>query len=101
VRQRLSRRERECLLWIARGKTYAEIGEIIGLSFGSIKTYLDTARHKIGAVNLSRAVTIAVATGIFKYEELNIEPDWDAEWSEVNLDPSEFCLSHAKSRLPF
>jgi DNA-binding CsgD family transcriptional regulator len=97
MRHHLGKREHECLLWIAKGKTYAEIGEIVGLAFGSVKTYLDAARYKLGACNLSRAVAIAVATGILKYEELDIPQDWDAEWSEANQDPSESCQSHARS----
>ncbi|HZZ25863.1 MAG TPA: autoinducer binding domain-containing protein [Roseiarcus sp.] len=34
----LSSREEPCLLWAARGKTYQEIAEILGLAFGSVKT---------------------------------------------------------------
>jgi DNA-binding CsgD family transcriptional regulator len=69
----LSRRQRECLLWIARGKTYDEIAVIEKISFSSIKNYLDNARHKLHAVNLPQAVAIAVATGVLKYDELHIE----------------------------
>src|SRR3984957_20644165 len=43
----LSKREEQCLLWAARGKPYKEIGEILGLAFGSAKTLLDAARHKL------------------------------------------------------
>jgi hypothetical protein len=39
----LSNREEQCLLWAARGKTYQEIAEILGLAFGSVKTHLDAA----------------------------------------------------------
>jgi DNA-binding CsgD family transcriptional regulator len=73
LRHKLSNRQRECLLWIARGKTYDEIAAIERLSFSSIKNYLDAARHKLNAVNLPQAVAIAVATGILRYDELQIE----------------------------
>ena len=33
----LSRREEQCLIWAARGKTYQEIGDILNLTFGSVK----------------------------------------------------------------
>ena len=60
----LSRREEQCLIWAARGKTYQEIAEILELTFGSVKTHLDTARHKLNCLNLAHAVGIAVATGV-------------------------------------
>jgi DNA-binding CsgD family transcriptional regulator len=66
----LSPRQREILLWACRGKTYADIAAILGLANASIKTYLDTTRHKLNAVNLPQACAIAVATGIFTPEEI-------------------------------
>ncbi len=60
----LSRREEQCLIWAARGKTHQEIAEILGLSPGSVKTHLDTARHKLHCINLTHAVGVAVATGV-------------------------------------
>jgi DNA-binding CsgD family transcriptional regulator len=66
----LSHRELECLLWIGRGKTYDQTGEILGLSFASVKTYLDGARRKLDAVNLVHAIVIALAEGILTYDQL-------------------------------
>ena len=60
----------ECLLWIGRGKTYVQTADILGLSFGSIKSYLDGARHKLDAVNLVHAVVIALHEGILTYDQL-------------------------------
>jgi LuxR family transcriptional regulator, quorum-sensing system regulator CinR len=60
----LSRREEECLIWAARGKTYHDIARILDLSFASVKTYLDTARHKLSCINLTHAVAVALATGV-------------------------------------
>ncbi len=59
----LSRREEQCLIWAARGKTYQEIADILDLSFGSVKSHLDTARHKLHCINLTHAVAVAVASG--------------------------------------
>ena len=59
----LSKREEECLIWAARGKTYHDIAGILNLSFASVKTYLDTARHKLSCINLTHAVAVAIATG--------------------------------------
>jgi DNA-binding CsgD family transcriptional regulator len=66
----LSPRERECLLWVARGKTYAEAALIIGMSFGSVKTYLDNARYKLNCATLAQATAKAVTLGIFTADDL-------------------------------
>jgi LuxR family quorum-sensing system transcriptional regulator CciR len=60
----LSKREEQCLIWAARGKTYHDIAAILNLSFASVKTYLDTARHKLSCINLTHAVAVAIATGV-------------------------------------
>ena len=59
----LSNREEQCLLWAARGKTFQEIGEILGLALGTVKTHLDAARHKLHCMNLPQAAAVAFATG--------------------------------------
>ena len=67
----LSRREYEVLMWAARGKTYADIGLILNLSFGTVKTHLDTMRLKLRANNLPQAIAIAFTTGIITAEEFS------------------------------
>ncbi len=70
----LSLREEQCLVWAARGKTYQEVADILGLSAGSVKTHLDTARHKLHCINLTHAVGVAVATGVIPPEALRDSP---------------------------
>jgi LuxR family transcriptional regulator, activator of conjugal transfer of Ti plasmids len=60
----LSLREEQCLTWAARGKTYEEISEILNLSFHSVRSHLDVARHKLRGANLTNAVAIALALGV-------------------------------------
>jgi DNA-binding CsgD family transcriptional regulator len=66
----LSKREEQCLLWAARGKTYQEIAMILGLAFSTVKVYLDTARHKLQCMNLTHAAAVAFATGVFPSQAL-------------------------------
>ena len=66
----LTPRERECLLWAARGKTYKEISLIIGLAYGSVKTHLDRSRFKLNCVSLAQATAAAMALGIFTAADL-------------------------------
>ncbi len=70
----LSRREEECLIWTGRGKTHQEIGDILGLSPTSVRTHLDTARHKLRCINLTHAVGVAVATGVIPAVALRDSP---------------------------
>ncbi|MEI2388057.1 LuxR family transcriptional regulator [Breoghania sp. JC706] len=61
---RLSPRESECLKWAAEGKTYIDIATILSISERTVRFYLDTARHKLNAINITHAVARAVASNI-------------------------------------
>lgn len=60
----LAPRERECLLWTARGKTAWEVGEILGISQDTVTGYLKTATHKMGVFSKTHAVVKAVLQGL-------------------------------------
>ncbi len=70
----LSRREEQCLIWAARGKTHQEIGDILGLSPTSVRSHLDTSRHKLRCINLTHTVGVAVATGVIPAVALRDSP---------------------------
>ena len=58
----LNDREVETLTWVARGKTSAEIAEILGLTKRTVDIHIDNARTKLGAATRTQAV-IKAATG--------------------------------------
>ena len=58
----LNEREVETLTWAARGKTSAEIAQILGLTKRTIDFHIDNARTKLGAATRTEAV-IKAATG--------------------------------------
>ena len=58
----LNDREVETLTWVARGKTSAEIAEILGLTKRTVDFHIDNARTKLGAATRTQAV-IKAATG--------------------------------------
>lgn len=60
----LSAREAECLLWVSRGKSSSDIGQIVGLSPRTVDSYLEKACAKIGVRTRIEAVAIAVRNGI-------------------------------------
>jgi DNA-binding CsgD family transcriptional regulator len=61
---RLSRREEECLIWAARGRSDKEIADVLNIGFSSVKVHLDVARHKLHCMNLGHAIAVAIATGV-------------------------------------
>ncbi len=58
----LNDREVEVLTWVARGKTSADIAQILGLTKRTVDFHIDNARAKLGASTRSEAV-IKATTG--------------------------------------
>ena len=56
----LTPREIEVLSWVAQGKSAWEVGEILRIAKRTVDEHVQTAVHKIGAVNRTHAVAIAV-----------------------------------------
>jgi DNA-binding NarL/FixJ family response regulator len=51
----LNDREVEALTWVARGKTSAEVADLVGLSKRTVDFHLDNARLKLGAATRTEA----------------------------------------------
>src|SRR5216684_4901464 len=62
----LNDREVEALTWVARGKTSAEIAQILGLSKRTIDFHIDNARAKLGAATRTEAVIKAADGGLIE-----------------------------------
>jgi DNA-binding CsgD family transcriptional regulator len=60
----LSPREREALLQLSTGQSRAEVAASLRISENTLRAYIDSARHKLGALNVTHAVAIALAKGI-------------------------------------
>jgi DNA-binding CsgD family transcriptional regulator len=52
----LTKREGECLMLVADGMADKQIARALGISAGTVKTYLDLAQEKLGARNRVEAV---------------------------------------------
>ena len=57
----LTGRERECLTWVASGKTAAQVAETLALSEATIIYHLSKARRKLEAANSRHAVSKAIS----------------------------------------
>jgi DNA-binding CsgD family transcriptional regulator len=60
----LSRRERECLEWVAAGKTDWEIAQILSLSEKTVNIYIDRAKAKFSVKSRAQAVVLASRAGL-------------------------------------
>lgn len=59
----LTEKERTALVWAAEGLTTKQIAQQMGISPHTIKDHLTSAMRRLGAVNRTQAVLIAVRTG--------------------------------------
>lgn len=59
----LNGRERDCLLWSARGKSNWEIGTILGISEHTVDFHFRKAMSKLGCTNRIVAVVTAMRSG--------------------------------------
>lgn len=64
ARTEISQRERECLQWVAEGKTTEEVALILGVSANTINSYMAHAIQKVSATNRAMAVANAIRSGI-------------------------------------
>lgn len=64
--QKLSPRERDVLTMVAAGRRRAQIADSLKISESTLRVYIDSARHKLGALNAFHAVAIGMKTGIIR-----------------------------------
>jgi len=60
----LSPREREALTLLSLGHSRAEVAHTLNISENTLRAYIDSARHKLGAMNVTHAVALALARGV-------------------------------------
>ncbi|MER8836563.1 LuxR family transcriptional regulator [Mesorhizobium sp. M0909] len=60
----LSTREKECMLWVARGKSSLDIGTILGISENTVKFHLKNSMRKLGCSSRTVAVVNALKSGV-------------------------------------
>jgi DNA-binding CsgD family transcriptional regulator len=66
----LSPREKECLLWAARGKSDWDTGMILGLSERTVSMHCDRARARLGARTRIQALATALRLGWITADEI-------------------------------
>lgn len=61
---KLSAREMDVLKMVAMGQNRAQIAHSLNISENTLRVYIDSARHKLGALNTTHAAAIALTKGI-------------------------------------
>ena len=61
---KLTPREKQCLLWLADGKTQTEISDILSISERTVRFHLQNAMQKLGTVTHQQTVVRAVTRGL-------------------------------------
>ena len=64
--KKLSPRERDVLTLVAEGRSRAQVAERLEISESTLRVYLDSARHKLGALNTFHAVALGMKIGTIK-----------------------------------
>ncbi len=62
--RQLSARERDAMRLIASGLSRAQAADKLGISENTFRVYIDSARHKLGALNVPHAIALAAHRGI-------------------------------------
>lgn len=66
----LSDRQRECVLWMARGKTAAETAIILGISLETVNQHLKMSRERYGVHCKQLLVIRAMFDGLFGFRDV-------------------------------
>jgi len=69
----LTERQRECVLWSARGKTAGEIGDILGISEETVVRHLKMARDRYSVQCRSMLILCALFDGLIGFSDIY---DW-------------------------
>ena len=64
----LSPREIDVMTSLALGHSRAQAAEMLGISESTLRVYVESARHKLGALNTTHAVARAMAEGLIMVE---------------------------------
>lgn len=69
----LSPRQRECLEYVAQGKSDWAIGKILGLSENTVHVYVNAAMKRLNATTRAQAIANALFQGQIRYADVGVE----------------------------
>lgn len=66
----LTRRQRECLIWMMAGKSDWDTGQILGISEATVRRHVNDACKKLGALNRPLLAFLACRNGVISFPEV-------------------------------
>ncbi len=72
---KLTNREHEILLWAAEGKSDADIADILGISYSTVRFHLNNVYSKLAANERIFAITKAIRLGLILPSHISDKPD--------------------------
>lgn len=63
-RIKLSPREVDVLYWLARGKTFEDVADILAIASRTVRAHVESARYKLNATNSVNAIAKALSAGL-------------------------------------
>jgi DNA-binding CsgD family transcriptional regulator len=60
----ITNRQRECLRWIAAGKTRKDIAAILSISYETVREHLENALHRLDCATTAQAAVKAYRLGL-------------------------------------
>jgi DNA-binding CsgD family transcriptional regulator len=60
----LAPRERDVLLLLSTGRSRGAVADALKISENTLRAYVDSARHKLGALNTTHAIALALTRGV-------------------------------------
>ena len=64
----ISDRERQCIYWIAHGKTDQDAADILGVRLETVRTYVKKAFRKVGVITRGQLVHEALRLGLIDFD---------------------------------
>jgi len=62
-RDRLTRRERDCLILTGRGRSEKEVAQELDISPNTVRVHIENIKRKLGAANKTHALILALVAG--------------------------------------
>ncbi|MCW2387208.1 DNA-binding CsgD family transcriptional regulator [Sphingobium sp. B11D3B] len=70
VKPKLTERQRDCVLWVARGKTDWEISRILGISRETVTQHINDARERYDSVRRGPLILHALFDGLISFTDI-------------------------------
>jgi DNA-binding CsgD family transcriptional regulator len=69
---KLTARQRDCLVLVARGRTDRQVGEVLGISQQTVHKHVEAAKKRFGARTRIQLVVLALSAGQLEMHQITV-----------------------------